>query len=73
MADFDPTASLAEQRIKRAMEDGAFDDLPGKGEPLPDLDGTYDPKWWVKKFIERENLSKDELRALLEAARKETG
>ena len=26
---------LAEERIERAMEEGAFDDLPHQGEPLP--------------------------------------
>ncbi|MHA6344003.1 DnaJ family domain-containing protein [Roseivivax sp. CAU 1761] len=29
-------ARLAERRIQEAMEDGAFDDLPGAGQPLPD-------------------------------------
>ena len=26
---------IAEERIRRAQEEGAFDDLPGKGRPLP--------------------------------------
>ena len=26
---------IAERRIQEAMKDGAFDDLPGKGKPLP--------------------------------------
>lgn len=30
-------ADLVEQRIRQAMEEGAFDDLPGRGRPL-DLD-----------------------------------
>lgn len=29
---------LAEQRIREAMERGEFDDLPGKGKPLPPED-----------------------------------
>lgn len=28
-------ASIAEQRIREAQLQGAFDDLPGKGKPLP--------------------------------------
>ncbi len=46
--------SYAERQIRRAQEEGAFDRLPGAGRPLPDLDGTYDPAWWAKKWIERQ-------------------
>lgn len=38
------------------MEAGEFDDLPGSGKPIPDLDRPYDPEWWAKKLIERERL-----------------
>lgn len=31
-------ASLAEQRLQRAMAAGVFDGLPGQGKPLPPLD-----------------------------------
>lgn len=30
---------LAEQKILQAMERGEFDNLPGKGKPIPDEDG----------------------------------
>jgi hypothetical protein len=43
-------------QVRRAMERGDFDDLPGKGKPL-DLPQTHDPDWWVKRLIEREKLS----------------
>ncbi len=46
--------SFAERQIRRAQEDGLFDALPGMGEPLPDLDGTYDPAWWAKKWVDRQ-------------------
>lgn len=49
--------SLADRRIREAEERGEFDDLPGKGKPIPGLDGSRDENWWVKKWIEREGLS----------------
>lgn len=30
----DPLARMAESKIKDAIDDGVFDDLPGKGKPL---------------------------------------
>lgn len=48
--------SLAERRIREAAERGEFDDLPGAGQPLPGLGGTYDPDWWVKEWIRRTSL-----------------
>jgi hypothetical protein len=48
--------SLVERRILGAMAEGAFDDLPGAGKPIPDLDGAYDPAWWAKKWVRRERL-----------------
>ena len=36
-------ASLVEQRLRRAQADGAFDDLPGQGKPLPPLDDSHTP------------------------------
>jgi Domain of unknown function (DUF1992) len=49
--------SWLEDRIRRARAAGAFDDLAGTGQPLPDLDQPYDPNWWVKQLIRREKLS----------------
>ena len=49
--------SFAEQQIREAMEDGAFDNLEGKGRPIADLGREYDPDWWTKKLIEREKVS----------------
>ena len=46
-----------ELQIKSAMERGAFDNLPGLGKPLPNLGSAHDPDWWLKQFIERENVT----------------
>jgi hypothetical protein len=47
---------VAENRIREAIEQGAFDDLPGAGKPLPDIDEPYDEMWWVRKWVQRERL-----------------
>ena len=61
--------SLAERRIREAAERGEFDDLPGAGQPLPGLDGTYDPHWWVKEWIRRTSVQETaaELRRTIRA------
>lgn len=40
----DISAKIAEEKIKRAMEDGAFDNLSGKGRPLNFEDETWIPE-----------------------------
>lgn len=49
--------SWIDQQIRQAREEGAFDDLPGAGKPLADLEQSYDPDWWVKKLVRREGVS----------------
>jgi hypothetical protein len=48
-------ARWVELQVQRAIERGAFDNLPGAGKPLPPLDD--DPDWWLKKLIERERIT----------------
>ena len=43
--------------IQQAMRRGDFDGLPGAGRPLQDLGGVRDPDWWIRRKIERENLT----------------
>lgn len=50
-------AAIVETAIQQAIRRGEFDDLPGAGKPIPGLDGTHDPDWWIKQKIEREQLS----------------
>ena len=49
--------SWFEELIRQAEAAGAFQDLPGAGKPLPDLDKPYDPDWWVKQLVRRERVS----------------
>ena len=53
--------TLVERQIRLAQERGDFDDLPGKGKPLPGLDGPDDENWWVKGYLRREGLSAEPL------------
>ena len=46
-----------EAQIRVAMEDGAFDNLPGAGKPLPNFGQEYDPLWWQKQLIQREQVT----------------
>ncbi|MFE6236189.1 DUF1992 domain-containing protein [Cellulosimicrobium sp. NPDC057862] len=48
-------ALLADMHIRRAIERGEFDDLPGAGKPLP-MPDRYDPDWWLKNLVKRERL-----------------
>ena len=50
---------VAENRIREAIEEGQFDDLPGLGKPIADIDEPYDPDGWVKKWLRREGMSRD--------------
>ncbi len=49
--------SWIEELIRQARAEGAFEDLEGKGKPIPGLDAPYDPDWWVKKLLQREKVS----------------
>ncbi|GAA1899488.1 DUF1992 domain-containing protein [Streptantibioticus ferralitis] len=49
--------SWVDRQIREAAERGEFDNLPGIGKPLPDLDQPYDELWWVKRKMRREGVS----------------
>lgn len=55
-AKFDD-AARAEYLIREAMAQGKFDHLKYAGKPIPGLGERYDPDWWVKGLIQRENLT----------------
>jgi hypothetical protein len=58
-----PTQRIEQQtlwvdlQVRRAMERGDFDNLPGAGKPIRGLGTTHDPDWWVKNLIERERIT----------------
>jgi hypothetical protein len=49
--------SWVERKIRESMERGEFDNLPGMGEPIPDLAQPYDELWWLRKKLRQEELS----------------
>jgi hypothetical protein len=44
-------------QIEQAMERGEFDNLPGAGKPLGDLGSPHDRDWWLRKLVEREQIT----------------
>ena len=48
--------SWIDAQIRVARENGAFDNLPGAGKPLPDAGEPFDPDWWVKQLVKREQI-----------------
>jgi hypothetical protein len=54
-----PLESWVERKIRESMERGEFDNLPGSGQPLPDLAQPYDELWWLRKKLREEKLSID--------------
>ena len=49
--------SWIEAQIRVATEEGAFDNLPGAGKPLLNFGQEYDPIWWQKQLVLREQIS----------------
>jgi len=47
---------LVEQKIQDAIRDGQFDHLP-RGR-LAEQDRDYEPNWWLKRLMEREDLAR---------------
>jgi hypothetical protein len=50
-------AARAEYLIRDAMAQGKFDNLKYAGKPIPGLGEAFDPDWWIKGLIQRENIS----------------
>ncbi len=46
--------SIADRRIQAARAAGMFDNLPGAGKPIPDLDQQLPPGWWATRLVRRE-------------------
>lgn len=52
--------SRVEEQIRKAVESGQFDDLPGAGKPL-DLPAAQDENWWIRSKLRAEGVSNDAL------------
>jgi hypothetical protein len=49
--------SWIDRQIREAAERGEFEDLPGKGKPIPNLDKPHDENWWIRQKLRSEDLS----------------
>jgi hypothetical protein len=49
--------SFAERRIREAQAAGAFDGLPGLGQPILGIDEPLDEDWWLRKKLREEGVS----------------
>jgi len=45
-----------ERQILAAEAEGAFENLPGAGKPIPDLDRPWHEMSWVANYLRRENV-----------------
>jgi hypothetical protein len=50
-------AQYVEMLIQQAIRRGDFDNLPGAGKPIENLHQVNDPDWWIRRKIERENIT----------------
>jgi len=66
----DKFESIADRRIREAREAGYFDNLPGAGKPIADLDQERPAGWWAARTVklEKDKVRFDELRAEVAAA-----
>ena len=46
--------SWIEQRLDELADEGYFDDLPGSGRPIADLDTQYGSAWWAERWVKRD-------------------
>ena len=56
-----------ERSIRDAIARGEFDNLPGAGRPIPDLDRQYDPDWWARRQLDeaRAHDAADDVRRMI--------
>jgi hypothetical protein len=50
-----------DKQIRQGEERGEFDNLAGRGRPLPDRGELRDPEWWARSYLAREGGPTDAL------------
>jgi hypothetical protein len=53
--------SWLDKQIREGEQRGEFDNLPGRGKPLPDRGELRDPEWWARSYLAREGGPVDAL------------
>jgi hypothetical protein len=51
--------SWVDKQIRESVDRGEFDDLPGSGKPIPDLDTSDDELWWIRRKMREEGVATD--------------
>jgi len=52
--------AIVDRRIREARAAGLFDNLTGRGKPIPDIDSERPPGWFAARLVKQE---RDLLRA----------
>lgn len=55
--------SITERKVRQARDDGFFDDLPGAGKPIADIDQRRPAGWWADRFVSQQRAELKALRA----------
>jgi len=66
-----PYETWADRQIREATERGAFDNLPGAGQPIPGLDVPFSAERWAADWVRREGGDLGAMLPPLLALRKE--
>lgn len=61
--------SRIDRQIREAQERGDFEDLPGKGKPLSDSGTPLTEDWWLRGYLQRENVGPEALPTTLRLQR----
>ncbi len=48
---------IADNKIRAGIEASEFANLPGYGQPIASINDPYDPYWWIRQKLKREELS----------------
>lgn len=54
--DFEPEV---DRIIREAINRGEFEDLPGKGRPIPGAGAKDDDLWWVRNWVRRNSAEEE--------------
>jgi hypothetical protein len=49
--------AVSEEQIQEGYSSGQFENLPGYGEPIANIDEPQDDDWWIKEKLKREKIS----------------
>ncbi len=64
---------IVDRQVDKGRRAGLFDDLPGHGKPIADLDRRREEGWWAANFVktERAHIREEELTKRLRSVRYE--